>query len=110
MDVTLLIGAVAVVLLGCLIAYMNRPEPEPSVPISRASPVRPIPTAPIAPDPAYNDDLVEMLEEFKKLAEQAQEAEAEEVNPRKDDPCPECGQLYEMTDDYICPDCRAKVG
>lgn len=26
-----------------------------------------------------------------------------------DDPCAECGKLYAMSDDYLCPDCRAKM-
>jgi hypothetical protein len=29
--------------------------------------------------------------------------------PVKDDPCPECGNMFASVDDYLCPDCRAKI-
>lgn len=29
--------------------------------------------------------------------------------PVKDDPCPECGEMFASIDDYLCPDCRAKM-
>lgn len=32
------------------------------------------------------------------------------AKPKEDDPCAECGNMFHMEDDYLCPGCRAKVG
>lgn len=44
----------------------------------------------------------------KFIAEgEAEAAKAAAESVKADDPCPECGKLFALNDDYICPDCRA---
>lgn len=45
------------------------------------------------------------VEEILKMIENT----TEKHEPTPDDPCSECGAMYEMTDDYLCPKCRKKM-
>lgn len=37
-------------------------------------------------------------------------SELPEKPPEQDDMCPECGNMFAVTDDYVCPECRARMG
>jgi len=49
-----------------------------------------------------NEEILKMVD---VLTEQLQELP--EKPPEENDTCPECGSLFALVDDYLCPKCRA---
>lgn len=56
-------------------------------------------------------DLSLGSEEIKQMVEglTAQVEAMPEKPPEANDACPECGEMFAMVDDYLCPSCRAKA-
>lgn len=79
-------------------------------------------------EPVYRDDFdEEQVEDYlTRVAEHMSLSEEEhkklmskvratlDTLPKReenqDDTCPECGELFAVTDDYLCPKCRALLG
>lgn len=51
--------------------------------------------------------VTELAEMAKLLKNQIAEMPAKP--PETNDECPECGEMFAMVDDYLCPICRAKA-
>jgi hypothetical protein len=66
-----------------------------------------------ASDPGM-DELEKMIEEViedsSRTEEEKAEAERQQLSAQTDDVCPECGETFALTDDYICAKCRARLG
>lgn len=51
-----------------------------------------------------SDEIREMVRGFEQQVEKMPTKP-----PETNDECPECGNLFAMVDDYLCPDCRAQA-
>lgn len=101
-------------LLSIVVVYVlvraSRKSPKPN-PTSLKQMMEAQAQAPHPPvTPAYKQAELQKLWDDLANAKTESIDEPDTITAPADDFCPECGKAFACTDDYICGECRAKVG